>query len=168
MTYSAYETSLFWMAFALAFYGAFRVGELVHGSKTSAVPGGILKEYQMKDEALDIILLRDDLLEDLKGSLGCESLSEMIHFYLEEVLPKAEVDDKTTELALGFLGNMLQDLKHTLRRCRRFLACEKRSRTIKQIKEVYHQMKEKGIYKAMGEFDIFINYIETYVMERKK
>lgn len=25
------------------------------------------------------------------------------------------------------------------------------------------QLQERGVYKAMSEFDIFINYIETYV-----
>lgn len=25
------------------------------------------------------------------------------------------------------------------------------------------QLQEKGVYKAMSEFDIFINYIETYM-----
>nr|XP_033774526.1 interleukin-10 [Geotrypetes seraphini] len=128
-----------------------------------------IKEYfQMKDEELDILLLRDDLLQDFKGSLGCESVSEMLHFYLEEVLPKAEANDQSTEVALGFLKSMLLDLKRSLKRCHRFLACEGRSKTIKQIKETYHQMQEKGIYKALGEFDIFINYIEAYVMEKKK
>ncbi|XP_029429583.1 interleukin-10 [Rhinatrema bivittatum] len=128
-----------------------------------------VKDYfQMKDDELDVILLKEDLLQDFMGSLGCESVLEMIHFYLEEVLPKAEANNKTTKLVLSFLGNMLLDLKCTLKRCHRFLACERRSKTMKELKETYTQMKDKGIYKAMGEFDIFINYIEAYVMERKK
>lgn len=30
------------------------------------------------------------------------------------------------------------------------------------------QMNENGIYKAMGEFDIFINYIEEYLLMKRK
>lgn len=30
------------------------------------------------------------------------------------------------------------------------------------------QLQEKGVYKAMSEFDIFINYIETYMTMRMK
>lgn len=30
------------------------------------------------------------------------------------------------------------------------------------------QMDENGIYKAMGEFDIFINYIEEYLLMRRR
>lgn len=30
------------------------------------------------------------------------------------------------------------------------------------------QMDENGIYKAMGEFDIFINYIEEYLMMKRQ
>lgn len=30
------------------------------------------------------------------------------------------------------------------------------------------QMNENGIYKAMGEFDIFINYIEEYLLMRRR
>ena len=30
------------------------------------------------------------------------------------------------------------------------------------------QLQEKGVYKAMGEFDIFINYIEAYMTMKMK
>lgn len=30
------------------------------------------------------------------------------------------------------------------------------------------QMHKNGIYKAMGEFDIFINYIEKYLTMKRK
>lgn len=30
------------------------------------------------------------------------------------------------------------------------------------------QMNENGIYKAMGEFDIFINYIEEYLLMKRR
>lgn len=128
-----------------------------------------VKDYfQMKDNNLDTILLRDDLLEDFKGQLGCHSVSEMIRFYLDEVLPKANNQNKPIEQTINFIGNMLLELRHMLKRCHRFLDCEKRSKTIRQIKETYSKMQDNGIYKAMGEFDIFIDYIEEYLMGKKR
>uniref|UniRef100_A0A7M4DVF2 Interleukin family protein n=1 Tax=Crocodylus porosus TaxID=8502 RepID=A0A7M4DVF2_CROPO len=97
-----------------------------------------------------------------KGQLGCQSVSEMIQFYLEEVLPKAEGSDRSIERHVDTIGNKLLDLRHTLKRCHRFLPCEKRSQTVKQIKDTYKTVT--GMYKAMGEFDIFIDYIEEYLM----
>ncbi|XP_006267889.2 interleukin-10 [Alligator mississippiensis] len=120
--------------------------------------------FQDKDDELDILLLQDELLKDFKGQLGCQSVSEMIQFYLEEVLPKAEGSDQSIERHVDTIGNKLLDLRHTLKRCHRFLPCEKRSQTVKQIKETYKTLHKKGMYKAMGEFDIFIDYIEEYLM----
>ncbi|XP_069094695.1 interleukin-10 isoform X2 [Pleurodeles waltl] len=131
----------------------------------------LLSQYeqrQMKDNNLDTILLRDDLLEDFKGQLGCHSVSEMLRFYLDEVLPKANSQNKSIEQTVNFIGNTLFELRHMLKRCHRFLACEKRTKTIRQIKETYSKMEDNGINKAMGEFDIFIDYIEEYLMSKKR
>ncbi|XP_069489292.1 interleukin-10 [Ambystoma mexicanum] len=128
-----------------------------------------VKDYfQMKDEELDTMLLQGELLEDFKGFNGCHSVSEMVRFYMDEVLPKANGGNKDISNAVDFMGIMLAELKSVLKRCHRFLACEKKSKTIKQIKETYIKMQDKGIFKAMGEFDIFIDYIEEYLMARKK
>ncbi|XP_030418571.1 interleukin-10 [Gopherus evgoodei] len=124
-----------------------------------------IKDYfQAKDDELDILLLKEDLLEDFKGYLGCQSVSDMIRFYLDEVLPKAINSSQHTKRSMVNIGHMLMDLQQTLKRCHRFFTCEKRNQTLKQIKETYDKLQEKGIYKAMGEFDIFINYIEEYLM----
>ncbi|MEE6493532.1 hypothetical protein FKM82_016878, partial [Ascaphus truei] len=73
--------------------------------------------FQMKDDALNTILLQDNLLQDFKGSMGCQSVSEMIRFYLEDVLPRASDTGKAVKMNVAFLGNQLLDLKQTLRRC---------------------------------------------------
>ncbi|XP_067387790.1 interleukin-10 [Emydura macquarii macquarii] len=123
-----------------------------------------IKDYfQAKDDELDILLLKEDLLKDFKGYLGCQSVSEMIWFYMAEVLPKALNDSEGNKRSVDSIGNMLLQLRRTLTRCHRFFFCENRSRTIEQIKETYNKLQEKGLYKAMGEFDIFIDYIEEYL-----
>ncbi|XP_059687022.1 interleukin-10 [Gavia stellata] len=129
-----------------------------------------IKDYfQSKDDELSIQLLSSELLDEFKGSFGCQSVSEMMRFYTEEVLPSAMRTSTHHRQSMGDLSNMLLSLRATMRRCHRFFTCEKRSKTIKHIKETFDKMNENGIYKAMGEFDIFINYIEEYLlMTRRK
>ncbi|XP_044142750.1 interleukin-10 [Bufo gargarizans] len=128
-----------------------------------------VKDYfQMKDNALDTILLEKNLLDDFKSSIGCQTVSEMIRFYLDEVLPLAKVDKNDVTSNVHFMKDKLLDLKLTIKRCQRFLPCDKKSKAVQEIKEKYTTLKEQGIYKAVGEFDIFIDYIEEYLMSRKK
>ncbi|XP_016071426.1 PREDICTED: interleukin-10 [Miniopterus natalensis] len=121
--------------------------------------------FQMKDQ-LDNILLNGSLLEDFKGYLGCQALSEMIQFYLEEVMPQAESQGQNIKEHVNSLGEKLKTLRLQLRRCYRFLPCENKSKAVEQVKSAFSKLQEKGIYKAMSEFDIFINYIETYMTMR--
>ncbi|NXT71786.1 IL10 protein, partial [Chaetops frenatus] len=129
-----------------------------------------IKDYfQSEDDDLSTQLLSSDLLEEFKGSLGCQSVSEMMGFYMEEVLPSAMRTSTHHQQSVGDLGNLLLNLRAMMRRCHRFFTCEERSRSMKHIKETFSRMNKNGIYKAMGEFDIFINYIEKYLtMKRRK
>ncbi|NXM63374.1 IL10 protein, partial [Illadopsis cleaveri] len=126
-----------------------------------------IKDYfQSKDEDLSIQLLSPDLLEEFKGEFGCRSVSEMMGFYMEEVLPSAMRTSTEHQHSVGDLGNLLLSLRAVMRRCQRFLMCEESSRSMKNIKETFTRMDKNGIYKAMGEFDIFINYMEKYLRMR--
>ncbi|NXJ74340.1 IL10 protein, partial [Trogon melanurus] len=128
-----------------------------------------IKDYfQSKDDELGIQLLSSELLDEFKGSFGCQSVSEMMRFYMEEVLPSARRTGSHHQQSVDDLGNLLLSLKATMRRCHRYFTCEKRSKAIKHIKEAFEKMNENGIYKAMGEFDIFINYIEEYLLMKRK
>ncbi|NWT11783.1 IL10 protein, partial [Vireo altiloquus] len=128
-----------------------------------------IKDYfQSMDDDLSIQLLSSDLLEEFKGSLGCQSVSEMMGFYMEEVLPSAMRSSTQHQQSMGDLGNLLLSLRTLMRRCHRFFTCEERSRSMKHIKETFTKMNKNGIYKAMGEFDIFINYIEKYLTMKRR
>ncbi|XP_021233002.1 interleukin-10 [Numida meleagris] len=128
-----------------------------------------IKDYfQSRDDELNIQLLSSELLEEFKGTFGCQSVSEMLRFYTDEVLPRAIQTSTSHQQSMGDLGNMLLGLKTMMRRCHHFFTCEKRSKAIKQIKETFEKMDKNGIYKAMGEFDIFINYIEEYLMMMRR
>ncbi|NXU84146.1 IL10 protein, partial [Xiphorhynchus elegans] len=128
-----------------------------------------IKDYfQSKDDDLSTQLLSSDLLDEVKGSLGCQSVSEMMGFYMDEVLPKAIRTSTHHQQSMGDLGNLLLSLRMMMRRCHRFFTCEERSKSMKQVKETFNKMHQNGIYKAMGEFDIFINYIEKYLMMKRR
>ncbi|ELK37201.1 PREDICTED: interleukin-10 [Myotis davidii] len=123
--------------------------------------------FQMKDQ-LDNMLLNGSLLEDFKGYLGCQALSEMIQFYLEEVMPQAETQGPDIKEPVNSLGEKLKTLRLQLRRCHRFLPCENKSKAVEQVKSAFNKLQERGVYKAMSEFDIFINYIEAYMTMKMK
>ncbi|NP_001247414.1 interleukin-10 precursor [Cavia porcellus] len=127
---------------------------------------GRVKTFFQTQDQLDNVLLNKSLLEDFKGYLGCQALSEMIQFYLVEVMPKAENHDPDIKEHVSSLGEKLKTLRLRLRRCHRFLPCENKSKAVEQVKNTFNKLQEKGVYKAMSEFDIFINYIEAY-MTRK-
>lgn len=52
-----------------------------------------------------------------QGYLGCQALSEMIQFYLVEVMPKAENHDPDIKEHVSSLGEKLKTLRLRLRRC---------------------------------------------------
>ncbi|KAM4861887.1 interleukin-10 [Thomomys bottae] len=121
--------------------------------------------FQTKDQ-LDNMLLSQSLLEDFKGYLGCQALSGMIQFYLVEVMPKAENHSPDIMEHVNSLGEKLKDLRLRLRRCHRFLPCENKSKAVEEVKKAFSKLETEGIYKAMSEFDIFINYIEAYMTKK--
>ncbi|XP_006888055.1 PREDICTED: interleukin-10 [Elephantulus edwardii] len=122
--------------------------------------------FQTKDQ-LTNMLLNGSLLEDFKGYLGCQALSEMIKFYLEMVMPQAENEGPDIKEHVNSLGDKLKALRLRLRRCHRFLPCENTSQAVEQVKSTFTKLQKKGVYKAMSEFDIFINYIEAYMTMKK-
>ncbi|KFW69445.1 Interleukin-10, partial [Pygoscelis adeliae] len=71
-----------------------------------------IKDYfQSKDDELSIQLLSSELLDEFK------SVSEMMRFYTEEVLPSAMKTSTHHQQSMGDLGNLLLSLKATMRRC---------------------------------------------------
>ncbi|XP_017380978.1 interleukin-10 [Cebus imitator] len=138
-------------------------GSLPHMLRELRVAFSRVKTFFQKKDQLDSMLLKESLLEDFKGYLGCQALSEMIQFYLEEVMPQAENHDPDVKVHVNSLGEKLKTFRLRLRRCHRFLPCENKSKAVAQVKDAVSKLQEKGVYKAMSEFDIFIDYIEAYM-----
>uniref|UniRef100_A0A669QGG9 Interleukin family protein n=1 Tax=Phasianus colchicus TaxID=9054 RepID=A0A669QGG9_PHACC len=127
-----------------------------------------IKDYfQSRDDELSVQLLSSELLDEFKGNFGCQSVSEMLHFYIDDVLPRAMKTSTSHQQSMTDLGDMLLSLKMTMRRCHSWGSCT--ARAADESRADFHlQMDESGIYKAMGEFDIFINYIEEYLLMRRR
>nr|XP_023495993.1 interleukin-10 isoform X1 [Equus caballus] len=105
--------------------------------------------FQMKDQ-LDNMLLNGSLLEDFKGYLGCQALSEMIQFYLEEVMPQAENHGPDIKEHVNSLGEKLKTLRVRLRRCHRFLPCENKSKAVEQVKSAFSKVSLDGGREGLG------------------
>uniref|UniRef100_G3X0Q7 Interleukin family protein n=2 Tax=Sarcophilus harrisii TaxID=9305 RepID=G3X0Q7_SARHA len=123
--------------------------------------------FQSKDELISVRLLDEPLLEDFKSYLGCQALSDMITFYLEDVIPRAENETEIKNSVVS-LKDKLMGLRRTLKQCHRFLPCEVKSTAVQKIKSTYEQLNGNGVLKAMGEFNIFINYMETFLIKQFK
>lgn len=52
-----------------------------------------------------------------QGNFGCQSVLEMMRFYMEEVLPSALRSSEHHQRSVGDLGNLLLSLKAMMRRC---------------------------------------------------
>lgn len=52
-----------------------------------------------------------------QGTFGCQSASEMMQFYMEEVLPSAMRTSTLHQQSMGDLGNLLRNLKAMMKRC---------------------------------------------------
>nr|Q9TSJ4.1 RecName: Full=Interleukin-10; Short=IL-10; AltName: Full=Cytokine synthesis inhibitory factor; Short=CSIF; Flags: Precursor [Oryctolagus cuniculus]AAC23839.1 interleukin-10 [Oryctolagus cuniculus]ABD95361.1 interleukin-10 [Oryctolagus cuniculus]ALG04570.1 interleukin 10 [Oryctolagus cuniculus cuniculus]ALG04623.1 interleukin 10 [Oryctolagus cuniculus algirus] len=143
-------------------------GGLPHMLRELRAAFGRVKTFFQSKDQLNSMLLTESLLEDLKGYLGCQALSEMIQFYLKDVMPQAENHSPAIREHVNSLGENLKTLRLRLRQCHRFLPCENKSKAVEQVKSAFSKLQEEGVYKAMSEFDIFINYIETYMTMKIK
>ncbi|AGZ95321.1 IL-10-like protein [Goatpox virus] len=121
-----------------------------------------IKSFVQNNDQENMMLLSQSMLDKLTSCIGCKSLSDMIKFYLNDVLPNAEKIEQIKNIITS-IGEKLKSLKEKLISCD-FLHCENNDE-IKTVKAIFNKLKDKGIYKAMGEFDIFINYVEKYIVK---
>ncbi|QEJ79155.1 IL-10-like protein [Goatpox virus] len=121
-----------------------------------------IKSFVQNNDQENMMLLSQSMLNKLTSCIGCKSLSDMIKFYLNDVLPNAEKIEQIKNIITS-IGEKLKSLKEKLISCD-FLHCENNDE-IKTVKAIFNKLKDKGIYKAMGEFDIFINYVEKYIVK---
>ncbi|XP_078054051.1 interleukin-10 [Mustelus asterias] len=123
--------------------------------------------FQKKDDNFHITLLGARLDHGFKGSEGCRFLKEMLNFYLKDVIPAAKTQHKSFNSNISKIANILSELKEKVHNCRRFFNCDqcncRRSPYIENIYEVYKELQGKGVYKAIGELNIFFDWLQQYI-----
>ncbi|KAF5895870.1 interleukin-10 [Clarias magur] len=125
-----------------------------------------IRDFYESNDDLDTSLFNRTILEHFKNPYGCSVMTDILHFYLETVLPRA-MDLKNYPAHINNIGLVFKDLKRELVKCRNYFTCQKPFE-ISRVKNSYSQMGEKGLYKAMGELDMLFNYIEDYVASQRR
>ncbi|XP_060765765.1 interleukin-10 [Neoarius graeffei] len=138
--------------------------------KTLRSSYAMIREYYESRDDLDTSLFNRTVLEHFKSPYGCSVMNDVLHFYLETVLPSAisgHTKKDRFKTPIDVIGNLFQELKRELVQCRNYFTCRKPFE-ISNVKNSYNQMGGKGMYKAMGELDMLFNYIEDYVASQKR
>ncbi|XP_017306289.1 interleukin-10 [Ictalurus punctatus] len=129
----------------------------------------VIRDYYEGKDDLDTSLFNRTVLDHFKTPYGCSVMNDILHFYLETVLPNAisgHMNGKNFRTPIDTIGSLFQELKRELVKCRSYFTCRKPFE-ISSVKNSYHQMGGKGLYKAMGELDMLFNYIEDYVASQR-
>ncbi|KAG9339716.1 hypothetical protein JZ751_023363 [Albula glossodonta] len=119
-----------------------------------------------KDQ-IETALMDTSLLMVMQSPFGCRAMTDVLRFYLETVLPAAEIDSKDFKIPISTIGNIFYELKRELVYCKDYLSCKKPFE-IESIIDTYNKMEDKGLYKAMGELELLFNYIEEYMVSMKQ
>nr|XP_051676298.1 interleukin-10 isoform X2 [Oryctolagus cuniculus] len=120
-------------------------GGLPHMLRELRAAFGRVKTFFQSKDQLNSMLLTESLLEDLKGYLGCQALSEMIQFYLKDVMPQAENHSPAIREHVNSLGENLKTLRLRLRQCHRFLPCENKSKAVEQVKSAFSKAEQENL-----------------------
>ncbi|XP_051890711.1 interleukin-10 isoform X2 [Pristis pectinata] len=102
---------------------------------------------------------------------SCKFLKEMLNFYLKDVIPAARTHKRTINSHISKIGNALHELHENVQNCHQFFNCDlcscNKVSYFKNIHRTFKQLQVKGVYKAMGELNTFIDWIWNYINMRR-
>lgn len=123
------------------------------------------------NDKLEEALLDNRLQNSLQSPFGCNTLDSLLKFYLDIVFPTAINETSSEENDFQpptySINNIFNELKIELIRCKKYFSCKKPF-DIKELISNYNKMENNGMFKAMGELDLFFNYIEKYLASNRK
>ncbi|XP_036387310.1 interleukin-10 [Megalops cyprinoides] len=124
--------------------------------------------YESKDD-IETALLDEAVLNDFQTPFGCHAMNEVLRFYLDTVLPTAKNEDVSEEYRgpISNIGNIFYELKRDIVHCRNYFLCKKPFE-LDSIMSTYKEMQGQGLYKAMGELGMLFNYIEEYMVSKRR
>ncbi|XP_051890710.1 interleukin-10 isoform X1 [Pristis pectinata] len=127
--------------------------------------------FQRKDDNIKITLLERKGLPGFKDNHSCKFLKEMLNFYLKDVIPAARTHKRTINSHISKIGNALHELHENVQNCHQFFNCDlcscNKVSYFKNIHRTFKQLQVKGVYKAMGELNTFIDWIWNYINMRR-
>eukprot|EP00063_Salmo_salar_P066820 XP_014041655.1 PREDICTED: interleukin-10-like [Salmo salar] len=97
-------------------------------------------------------------------------MDSILKFYLDTVLPTAmnnRTQNNHFKSPIDSIGNIFHELKKEIVLCRNYFSCKKPF-DINEFISSYKKMQDKGLYKAMGELDLLFNYIEEYLVSKRR
>ncbi|XP_056323688.1 interleukin-10 [Danio aesculapii] len=126
----------------------------------------IQKFYESNDDLEP--LLNEDIKHNINSPYGCHVMNEILHFYLGTILPTALRKNplQHSKTPIDSIGNIFQELKRDMVKCKKHFSCQNPFE-VNSLKNSYEKMKEKGVYKAMGELDLLFRYIEQYLASKR-
>ncbi|XP_069048074.1 interleukin-26 [Lepisosteus oculatus] len=142
------------------------------------LPGKMLKELFEMSLNLKYSVPRDNikerkLLPKFGPSLkrpnphGIPILKEILDFYLKDVLKKVEVVDLKADNLVIYLTRLDKDLGHCLR-LHPSICSSRERKLMNKMKKRYKEMADQGVYKAIGELETVIDWINTYMHAGKE
>ncbi|XP_040059834.1 interleukin-10 [Gasterosteus aculeatus] len=129
-----------------------------------------IRDFFEANDDLDTALLDQSVEDSFKSPFACHTVDSILDFYLTSVLPTAMagVTEDTRDLQphMESIQRIFDGLKRDVFTCRKYFSCIKPF-DINNLNSTYNQMESKGPYKAMGEIDLLLNYIETYLASQR-
>ncbi|KAL2091143.1 hypothetical protein ACEWY4_013406 [Coilia grayii] len=129
-----------------------------------------IRSYYEENDDLETVLLDDGVLQQFKTRYGCHVVNDVLRFYHDTVLPAATNDtqrDEGFKTKIDSIGQLLKNLMREILHCRNYFSCIEPF-DINQIIKTYNGMEKKGMMKAMGELDILFNYVEDYLVSKRR
>uniref|UniRef100_A0A4W5M2Q1 Interleukin family protein n=1 Tax=Hucho hucho TaxID=62062 RepID=A0A4W5M2Q1_9TELE len=127
----------------------------------------------IRDYYVSSLSLLSTLSRGVRGHspLGCHAMDSILRFYLDTVLPTAmnnrTQNNNNFKSPIDSIGNIFYELKKEIVQCRNYFSCKKPF-DINEFISSYKKMQDKGLYKAMGELDLLFNYIEEYLVSKRR
>ncbi|KAM9813364.1 interleukin-10 [Neosynchiropus ocellatus] len=130
-----------------------------------------IRDYYEANDDLDSALLDQTVEDSFQSSFACHTMKSILDFYLDTVLPTAisGVTEDTRDLKphMESIQLIFDELKIDVVKCRNYFSCKKQF-DINNLNSSYTQMETKGLYKAMGELDVFFGYMESYLASKRR
>ncbi|XP_063049565.1 interleukin-10 [Engraulis encrasicolus] len=129
-----------------------------------------IRSYYEDNDDLESVLLDDGVLQQFKTRYGCHVVNDVLRFYHDNVLPAATNDTQKSEefkTKIDSIGQLLKTLMRDILHCRNYFSCIEPF-SINKMMNSYNGMEKKGMFKAMGELDILFNYLEDYLVSKRR